>query len=54
MHPKGGRERVLHATREYVRYRRNLIRPEILTFDELYERARFVVEAEHKNDGAAN
>ncbi len=30
--------------------RRKLIRPEIITFDELYERARFIVEAEHEND----
>jgi hypothetical protein len=25
-------------------FRRNLLQPEILTFDELYERARFIVE----------
>ena len=34
-------------------YRRNLVRPEIVTFDKLYERARFIVEAEHKNDASA-
>ena len=39
--------------RSFELYRRNLIRPEIVTFDELYERARFIVEAEHKNDDGA-
>ena len=29
-------------------FRRNLINPEILTFDELYERAKFIVEQEFK------
>lgn len=36
--------------RSFELYRRNLIRPEIITFDELYERARFIVEAEHSED----
>lgn len=41
--------------RSFELYRRNLIRPEIVTFDELYERARFIVEAEHNNaDGVAS
>jgi hypothetical protein len=31
----------------FERYRRNLVRPEIVTFDELYERARLIV---HSND----
>jgi len=31
--------------RSFEDYRRNLRQPEILTFDELYERARFIVEA---------
>ncbi|RWQ69652.1 MAG: DUF4263 domain-containing protein [Mesorhizobium sp.] len=31
--------------RSFELYRRNLIRPEIVTFDELYERARFIVES---------
>jgi hypothetical protein len=35
--------------RSFELYRRNLIRPEIITFDELYERARFIVEAEHES-----
>ena len=39
--------------RSFELYRRNLIRPEIVTFDELYERARFIVEAEHENDDSA-
>lgn len=29
-------------------FRRNLVSPEILTFDELYERARFIVEHSEK------
>jgi hypothetical protein len=37
--------------RSFELYRRNLLRPEIITFDELYERARFIVEAERKDDG---
>lgn len=32
--------------RAFELYRRNLVRPEVITFDELYERARFIVEAE--------
>ncbi|PDS78721.1 Shedu immune nuclease family protein [Rhizobium sp. L43] len=32
--------------RSFELFRRNLIRPEVVTFDELYERARFIVEAE--------
>jgi Shedu protein SduA, C-terminal len=39
--------------RSFELYRRNLIRPEIVTFDELYERARFIVEAEHKGESDA-
>lgn len=36
--------------RSFELYRRNLIRPEIITFDELYERARFIVEADRAHD----
>lgn len=36
--------------RSFELYRRNIISPEIITFDELYERARFIVEY---NDAAA-
>lgn len=32
--------------RSFELFRRNLFRPEVVTFDELYERARFIVEAE--------
>lgn len=32
--------------RSFELYRRNLLRPEIITFDELYQRARYIVEAE--------
>jgi antiviral defense system Shedu protein SduA len=39
--------------RSFELYRRNLIRPEIVTFDELYERARFIVEAERKGENDA-
>jgi Domain of unknown function (DUF4263) len=39
--------------RSFELYRRNLIGPEIITFDELYERARFIVEAEHNNENSA-
>jgi antiviral defense system Shedu protein SduA len=39
--------------RSFELYRRNLIRPEIVTFDELFERARFIVEAERKSDSEA-
>lgn len=35
--------------RSFELYRRNLFRPEIITFDELYERARFIVETEHRD-----
>jgi hypothetical protein len=38
--------------RSFEDYRRNLRQPEILTFDELYERARFIVETEI--EGAQN
>lgn len=31
-------------------YRRQLVAPEILTFDELYERARFIVESASRHD----
>ena len=31
--------------RSFEDYRRNLRQPEILTFDELYERARFIVDS---------
>lgn len=33
--------------RSFELYRRNLMRPEIVTFDELYQRARLIVAAEH-------
>jgi Domain of unknown function (DUF4263) len=36
--------------RSFELYRRHLIRPEIVTFDELYARARFIVDTEHNND----
>lgn len=39
--------------RSFELYRRNLIRPEIVTFDELYERARFIVEAERTSEDSA-
>lgn len=39
--------------RSFELYRRNLIRPEIVTFDELYERARFIVEAERTREDSA-
>jgi hypothetical protein len=32
--------------RSFELYRRNLLRPEIVTFDELYQRARLIVEAQ--------
>ncbi|WP_349628416.1 Shedu anti-phage system protein SduA domain-containing protein [Bradyrhizobium liaoningense] len=38
--------------RSFELYRRNLIRPEVITFDELYERARFIVEADRVHDTA--
>jgi hypothetical protein len=38
--------------RSFELYRRSLIRPEIITFDELYERARFIVEADRIQDVA--
>ncbi|WP_298244274.1 Shedu immune nuclease family protein [uncultured Bradyrhizobium sp.] len=41
--PRGINERKF---RSFELYRRNLIRPAIITFDELYERARFIVEAD--------
>jgi hypothetical protein len=34
--------------RSFELYRRNLLRPEIITFDELYERARFIVETQRE------
>ncbi|MBC56233.1 MAG: hypothetical protein CL814_04790 [Confluentimicrobium sp.] len=36
--------------RSFEDYRRNLRQPEILTFDELYERARFIVEAAEETE----
>jgi hypothetical protein len=36
--------------RSFELYRRNLLRPEIITFDELFERARFIVETDSGND----
>lgn len=33
--------------RSFELFRRNLLRPEIVTFDELYERARYIVDMEH-------
>lgn len=36
--------------RSFEMYRRNLISPEIITFDELYERARWIVEYESKRN----
>jgi hypothetical protein len=39
----GGNER---RFRSFELFRRNLLHPEVITFDELYERARFIVEAE--------
>lgn len=39
--------------RSFELYRRNLIRPEIITFDELYGRARFIVDAERKEETSA-
>ena len=36
--------------RSFELYRRNLIRPEIVTFDELYERARFIVDVQQGED----
>lgn len=33
-----------------IRPRSNLIRPEIVIFDDLYERARFIVGAQHNNE----
>lgn len=38
--------------RSFELYRRNLIRPEIITFDELYERARYIVEADRIHEAA--
>lgn len=32
----------------FERFRRNLFRPEIVTFDELYERARLIVEGDDR------
>ncbi|MER9185931.1 Shedu anti-phage system protein SduA domain-containing protein [Mesorhizobium australicum] len=32
--------------RSFELYRRNLVRPEVVTFDELYQRARLIVEAD--------
>lgn len=34
----------------FERFRRNLFRPEVITFDELYERARLIVSASDPND----
>ncbi|RWJ60430.1 MAG: DUF4263 domain-containing protein [Mesorhizobium sp.] len=39
--------------RSFELYRRNLIQPEIITFDELYERARFIVDAERKGEDSS-
>jgi hypothetical protein len=36
--------------RSFELYRRNLLKPEVVTFDELYERARFLVKAESGPD----
>ena len=38
----------------FERYRRNVFRPEIITFDELYERARLILEAEHPTQAASS
>jgi hypothetical protein len=45
---------ILDKRNTFECFRRNLSNPEIITFDELLERARFIVETTSKTEGSAS